>query len=264
MLTVLGLPADLTGVALCRDGRRFAVASLDGTVTICDAHSGEKICTLPGRAGPVYGVAFNPVSNALASAHYDGTVKVWDIERGRAEEANPLILTIPAHKDHVFAVAYSADGRLLASAGGRDQENNLGIWEAATGKPIRKLFISPGVLRSVAYSPDGQFLACALGKWSPVVDVETGRERFKTDMENRISHMVYSPNGQWLAAAGEPQTIRLLDTVSGKELHTVQAAGGELWGVACSPDGRYLATCSGYKGRGTIQIWDASLWEKSP
>jgi WD40 repeat protein len=57
---------------------------LDGTVTICDAHSGEKICTLQGKAGPVYGVAFNPISNALASAHYDGTVKVWDIENGRA------------------------------------------------------------------------------------------------------------------------------------------------------------------------------------
>jgi WD40 repeat protein len=262
ILTAPGLPANLTGVALCRDGRRFAVASLDGTVTICDAHSGETICTLQGRAGPVYGVAFNPVSNALASAHYDGTVKVWDIERGGAGEENPLIYSIPAHKDHVFAVAYSADGRLLASAGGRDQESNLGIWEAATGNSIRKLLISPGVLRSVAFDPDGRFLACAPGKCVPVVDVQTGRQLFNAEAADRSFRVVFSPDGRRLVAASEGQTVRVLNPVSGKEIKTLRVSGGELWSVAFSPDGRSLATCSGYKGKGTIQIWDASAWEK--
>jgi WD40 repeat protein len=262
LLTVRGLSADLTGVAFSRDGRCFAVASLDGTMTICDAHSGDKICTLQGKGGPVYGVAFNPDSNALASAHYDGSVKVWDIERGRAGKANPLIYSIPAHKDHVFAVAYSADGRLLASAGGRDQENNLGIWEAATGNSIRKLLISPGVLRSVAFDPDGRFLACAAGKCVPLVDVQTGRQLFNAEAADRSFRVVFSPDGRRLVAASEGQTVRLLDSVSGKEIKTLRVSGGELWSVAFSPDGRSLATCSGYKGKGTIQIWDAGAWEK--
>jgi WD40 repeat protein len=208
----------------------------------------------------VYGVAFNPKSNVLASAHYDGTVKVWDIESGRAGGVNPPILNIPAHKDHVFAVAYSADGRLLASAGGRDQENNLGIWEAATGKSIRKLFISPGVLRSVAFSSDGRFLACAGGKWVRVVDVQTDREPFPTETGDRNFRVVFSPDGRQLVAAGEGQTVRLLDPVSGQELAALRVSGGELWGVTFSPKGDYLATCSGYKGNGTIQIWNASAW----
>jgi WD40 repeat protein len=235
---------------------------LDGTLAICDAQNGENICTLQRELGPVYSVALNPVGNALASAHHHGTVKVWDIERAQAGKGTPLTLTINAHKDHVFGVAYSADGRLLASAGGRDQECNLGIWDAVTGHPIHILLISPGILRSVAFSPEGRFLACATGKWVHVVDVEAGRERFKKEMENRIFRLVYSPDGQWLAAACEPQTIRLLDPVSGEEVHTLQISGGELWGIAFSANGRYLASCSGYKGRGTIQIWDASLWDK--
>jgi WD40 repeat protein len=263
ILTVPGLPADLTGVAFSRDGQRFAASSMNGTMTICDAHRGEKICTLQGKAGPVYGVAFHPITNALASAHYDGTVKVWDIERGRAGEANALILTIPAHKDHVLAVAYSAHGRLLASAGGRDQATNVGVWEAATGKPICRLH-QEAFVRSVAFSPDGRRLACAHAMRVSLVDVESGRELLRTPSGDRVFRVVFSPDGRRLATACEGQTVQVFDAVSGKELDRLRVSGGELWGVAFSPDGRYLATCSGYKGKGTIQIWKATSWNNKP
>src|SRR5262249_8696718 len=159
ILTVPELPADLTGVAISSDGRRFAVSSLDGTVTICDAHSGEIICTLQGKVGPAYGVAFHPdpVSNALASSHYDGTVKVSHSTTGQ------ILLSFRAHADAVLGVTYSPDGRLLASAGGRDQKSNVGIWEAATGKPIHGPHQEEFVFR-VAFSPDGLCLACTTGR----------------------------------------------------------------------------------------------------
>jgi len=56
--------------------------------------------------------------------------------------------------------------------------------------------------------------------------------------------------------------VRLWDVATTEELTSLQVSGGELWGVAFSPDGRYLATCSGYKGKGTIQLWDATRWEQ--
>jgi len=248
-------------VAFSRDGRRFAAASLVGTVTICDAHSGDKIYTLPGTAGPVYGVAFHPISDALASAHYDGTVRVWDSTTGKK-----LLPDFPAHTDSVRQVAYSTDGRLLASAGGRDQENNVGVWEAATGKPIRPVYLKD-LVRGVAFSPDGRRLACAPGHSVSLVDVETGQALARTPPDDltppgdRVFRVVFSPDDRYLATAGEGQTVRLLDAVTLEERHQLRVAGGELWGVAFSPDGRYLATCSGYKGKGTIQIWDRTLWD---
>jgi WD40 repeat protein len=261
LLSVPGLPAGLTAVAFSRNGKRFAAASLEGTITICDAHSGEKIRTLYGKAGPVYGVAFSPVGNTLASAHYDGTVKIWDIELGRTEVVNAL--SFQAHNHPVLAVAYSADGRLLASAGGRDQENNLCVWEAATGKSIRKVFIPLGVMRSVAFNPDGRRLACAAGRSVALWDVETGRELRTIRSVDRAFRVAFSPDpdSHWLATVCEGQIVRLWDVETGQERVTLRVSGGELWGVAFSPNGRYLASCSGYKGKGTIQIWDASLWK---
>jgi WD40 repeat protein len=206
----------------------------------------------------VYGVAFNPVSKALATAHYDGTVMDWDIDR-RGEKADLPIFTIPAHHDAVFGVAYSANGRLLATAGGRDQEKNIGIWEAATGKQILPVYVDKSV-RSVAFSPNGGRLARASRAWLSLVDVETGKELRISEGDGAL-RVAFGPDGLLLAAACEGQTVRILDAVTLQELGTLPVYGGELWNVAFSPDGRYLATCSGYKGKGTIQIWDSTLWD---
>jgi WD40 repeat protein/serine/threonine protein kinase len=259
-LSVPGFTAELTGVAFSSDGRRLAAASLDGTVTVCDTDGGAKTHVFPGTTGPVYGVAFDPGSDALASAHYDGTVKVWDSTTGQN------LLEFGAHIDAVRQVAYSTDGRLLASAGGRDQENNVGVWEAATGKPIRLVYLKDFV-RGVAFSADGRRLACAHGHSISLVDVETRQALARTPPDDltppgdRVFRVVFSSDGRYLATAGEGQTVRLLDEVTLKERHKLRVTGGELWGVAFSPNGRYLATCSGYKGKGTIQIWDKTLWD---
>jgi WD40 repeat protein len=256
-LTVPGFQAALTGVAFNRDGRHFAAASMDGLVKVCDAHTGQEICALDGKAGPVYGVAFSPVENYVASAHHDGTVKIWDIERGIEH------LTFLAHSEAVLALAYSRDGRLLASAGGTGQDP-IAVWEAATGKKILSLNPSRGISWSVAFSPDCHCLACVTGIDCPLIDVASGkkiRTILSKDKDN-VYRAAFSPDGRRLAIACQGQTVRLWEVATAQELASLQVSGGQPGGVAFSPDGRYLAAFSGYKGNGTIQIWDRKQWEK--
>jgi len=256
ILTVPGFQAALTGVAWSRDGKHFAASSMDGLVKVCDAHTGKEKCTLDGEAGPVYGVAFSPVANCVASAHHDGTVKIWDIKRGRIPP-----LSFLAHSEAVFAVAYSPDGCLLASAGGTGQDP-IAVWEAATGKKKHSRTPSRGISWSVAFSPDGQYLACVGGVDCPLVDVANPSKMRTILPKDYVYRAAFTPDGRRLATVCEGQTVRLWDVATTEELTSLQVSGGELWGVAFSPDGRYLATCSGYKGKGTIQLWDATRWEQ--
>ncbi len=68
----------VTGVSYSPDGRRIASASLDGTIKLWDATTGQEILTLRGHASQLFGISYSPDGRTLLAGCYDGTLKVWD------------------------------------------------------------------------------------------------------------------------------------------------------------------------------------------
>jgi len=113
---------------------------------------------LTGHTNLVNCVAVSPIHPVVASASFDGTVRLWDLalaELLAQGTGSPHLERVLPHPDCVNSVGFSPDGRILATA---CADATVRIWDATTGVPVRILEGHTTEVRAVAFSPDGRFL----------------------------------------------------------------------------------------------------------
>ncbi|HEY8204049.1 MAG TPA: caspase family protein [Pyrinomonadaceae bacterium] len=171
--------------------------------------------------------------------------------RAQQSYARPQLLLQNAHTDRVRAIAFSPDGRVLAS-GSSDQ--TVKLWEVATGALLRPLTGHTERVESVSFSSDGRLLASAGGdKTVRVWDVETGSVvRTFSDSTALFRAVVFSPDGRMVAAAADEKII-LFETNSGTVIRKIDPQSGWIHSLAFSPDGSRLVS-----GSQSIKLWDVT------
>jgi WD40 repeat protein len=207
---------------------------------------------------------------------------LWDVHTGK------FLHEIKAHPEHVGCLAFSPNGRVLASA--VRHEGTIRLWDVATGRPLTgteshlapiasfdisadgKLAVTASRDRTarfwdlatgkevrrlglgfdnpaVGLSPDGKLLATGGRRF---LDAATGAEirKFAGDRMYHFKRLIYSPDGTKLIGDGSGELNCLWDVASGNVLREFRGAG--VWSAAFSADGKAVAV--GLEEN--IEIWD--------
>jgi Tol biopolymer transport system component/tRNA A-37 threonylcarbamoyl transferase component Bud32/tetratricopeptide (TPR) repeat protein len=246
----------------------------------------------PMRAAPdseCDAVAWSPDGNLLASAHTDGTVRLFDgvarqairVMRGHADRVlsiawspdgktlasasddktlllwdvatGSILRSCEGHTDWVLSVVWSPDGKILAS-GSRDM--TLRLWDGSTGNTLRTCEGHTDPVTSVAWSPDGATLAS--GSYDRTIklwEAATGRAVATFEGRGPIRSVAWNPDARMLASGAEDMDIRLWDVVSGRVLRRLEGHGGVVCSVAFRADGLVVASGSSNK---SIHLWDVA------
>ncbi|MCS7073903.1 MAG: caspase family protein [Bacteroidia bacterium] len=154
------------------------------------------------------------------------------------------------HKAAVNAVAFSPNGKLLATA---SSDRKIIVWNALTGEKIRELTGHTASVNSIDFSPDGKYLASGSSDktvryWS----VETGN-LLKTNQKHTavVEDVCFSPDGKSVASCGWDSTTTIWEPEAGWE-ESFYGSENTVYSVAFSPDGKLLASAGADM---VVRVW---------
>jgi WD40 repeat protein len=220
-------------IAFSPDGDALVTGSADGRVRLWSPETGRAMDTLQAAGSNLTALGFAGDRLVIANAE---TCAVWTLGRswslvrtiGSGDTNSPLT-------DRVNAVAFSPDGRLLATGSGEpSRSGQVKLWDVATGQLVREFkdLHSDAVL-ALEFSPDGRQLASgAADRLAKITDVATGQVLHT--LEGHTAHVLglsWKFDGRTLATCGADRQVRLWDAVSGDKGKAVPPLGKDVEAV---------------------------------
>lgn len=231
------------------DGKTLAVAggqpSARGDIRLYSTNDWKLQATLGGHLDVVAAVSFRFDGKQLASASFDKTVRIWDLE------TKQTVLHYTGHSDFVHGVAFGPKGDWFVTA---SKDRTSRMIESKTGKSMLTFSGTDQDVLAVAVHPDGEQVVTSgfdagLSWWS----TKTGdRIRRQGGHDIATNEIVFTPKGEVAVSAGSDKTVRVWDTKTGMQTKSLPV-GSTVYATAVRHDGKLVASGS---FDGLIRIWD--------
>lgn len=288
-----GHMANVVDTAFTPDGKQLVSASNDKTVRVWDIATGKTVRMIrgesaPGNWGTIYAMSLSRDGRWLAIAGFlseadvisASAVHLYDFASGK------LVKILKGHRNVVFALAFSPDGKRLVSGG---SDKSAIIWDVATGRQLIRLRGHSDTIEAVGFSKDGSRVVTGSGDetirlWKAgdgKLIAEMTEHRSITQRQNKdskvwsgnVKTVAFSPNDRMIASGSADGRVLLWDGDSGAFLRELAFPGGMVGGAAIdslsfSPDGKVLLFSSAMEGCQFLdvasgkELWDGKLLDK--
>jgi serine/threonine protein kinase/WD40 repeat protein len=235
-------------IALSPDGDLLADGTWKNDVQIWNTQTGSQKYQLWGFGDTPTCYAFSPDGNYIAAGSRDKSILIWSTKDGA------LVKKLTGHGNFVFDVLFSPDSKMLVSG---SDDHTIRIWSIPDGKLIKTLNGHTDGVTAFVFSKDGKSfissdLLGTLCRWS---FPEGSLIQKSYNLYPRLDELAMSPDGSLLVLSNPEDTYVYFRSTSNFEekllLEKNKFFGGQLLGIAFSPNGKYLAL----SGKGGISIW---------
>jgi WD40 repeat protein len=226
-----------------------------GPIILWDTETGRKIDTLRSNGADqrTHFLAFSPDSKLLAVGSEQGSkniIDLWEVGPGKR------IAVLGGHTGNISCMAFSRDGKSLASAG---RDTTIKLWSVPSHREVATLSGHIGFVDAVAFSPDGTQLASGGNdKTIKLWDIAARKNTATLKVGESVSDVEFRPDGKTLASRSWDGTVQLWDAATGKRTAVLKDVGyfvgfsqdsKTLLSATCIPDNRGGFACA-------VTFWD--------
>ncbi len=255
--------AILQALAFDADGRRMVSAVTEFTsqglsnpgvnLRLWDVTTGAQIFNTNEKDAPLHAVIFSADGQQIITGDALGVIKF------RSAATGQLLRSLTSQLGEVINLACSADGRWLA-AGSISQ--GVAVWDLASERALYTHKSNSPVL-GLAFAPNSQRIAIVglnrqVDLWNPATDQAQVSFQLHEQVSDTFATLTFTPDGRQVLVSND-DSILVLDSVTGREMHRFSAHGKEITAMFFSPDGKRLITTANDR---TVRLWDWMNWHE--